>query len=424
MRGSIVLCADEESLRHPELLGLEGESLPAQPWLRVFSSAAEARNYLKSGGEACEVWVASCDDVEPINAAAAMKRDDQRRAVRLVAFDGSGSLKSRASQAGVEVLASGRGLAARYAEEKRLHAAEATAELPKVELPKTTASAPAPSTVSRPVLAASESHAFMLPVVSGSGGAGKSTVAVLAALLAQQLGFRTLLVDLDLQFGDMAPLLGMADPLRIDEAMLAPERALQLAPQGSVPALLAAPLRLERGEAVADRIPLLLDALSGAFDVVVANTGSLWAEQHAAVLERSSKALFLVDQRPSSLRACRHAVELCSRCGIATSPFLFAVNRCSKGSLYTSIDVSCALHGAQAIELRNGGPEVEELLSAGLPLDLLASRNELCVSLEQVLMGLLPGCEEKAVPAPKRKPRMFFAQRGKHSAKGRAACLC
>ena len=106
-----------------------------------------------------------------------------------------------------------------------------------------------------------------------------------------------------------------------------------------------------------ERAPQLLDQLTARFDVVVANTGAAWAEQHALLLERSSKALFLIDQRPSSLRACQHALDLCARCGIATGPFLYAVNRCSKNALFTSIDVSCSLRGAHVFELKDGGGE-------------------------------------------------------------------
>ena len=62
-----------------------------------------------------------------------------------------------------------------------------------------------------------------------------------------------------------------------------------------------------------------------------------------------------------------------------------------KGAPLSSIDVSCAMQGAHAVELREGGRDVEELLSAGMPLDLVADRNDLCTSLEQVLADLLPG---------------------------------
>lgn len=130
--------------------------------------------------------------------------------------------------------------------------------------------------------------------------------------------------------------------------------------------------------------------LPSKFDVVIANTGAAWAEQHAALLERSNAALFLVDQRASSIRACKHALELCARCGIATGPFKFAINRCAKGAPLTSIDVSCALRGVPVFELRDGGPDVEELLGAGSPAELLKARNEFCTSLEQLFVKVLP----------------------------------
>ena len=163
-----------------------------------------------------------------------------------------------------------------------------------------------------------------------------------------------------------------------------------------MPALLAAPERLEDAEAVVQAAPQLLDELVKRFDVIVCNTGAAWAEQHAVLLERSSKALFLVDQRPSSLRACQHALDLCVRCGIATSPFLFALNRCAKNAPLTSIDVSCALQGAHVAEVKNGGRDVEELLGAGMPLDLLESKNDLCTSLERLLLEVLPNASAAA----------------------------
>ena len=54
------------------------------------------------------------------------------------------------------------------------------------------------------------------------------------------MGKSTLLLDFDLQFGDMAELAGVQHPLRIDEAIANPERLTGLQPQGNAPALLAA----------------------------------------------------------------------------------------------------------------------------------------------------------------------------------------
>lgn len=74
-------------------------------------------------------------------------------------------------------------------------------------------------------------------------------------------------------------------------------------------------------------------------------------------------------------------MDLCNRCGIATGSVIFAINRCSKHALFTSIDISCALQGANVAEIMDGGIEVDEYLSSGAPLELLQSRNSFAVSI-------------------------------------------
>ena len=260
---------------------------------------------------------------------------------------------------------------------------------------------------------------FLLPVVSGSGGAGKSAVALLAAHAAQGLGLRTLLLDFDLQFGDMAQLMGVKKPLRIDEVLARPERLAQLACEGKVPALLAAPEHVDAAEAVVAQAPALLDAVRERFDVIVANTGGAWAEQHAVLLERSSKALFLVDQRATSVHAAQRALDLCARCGIAVNPFLFTLNGCGKGAPLSSMDVSCALKGAHVHELPDGGADVEEFLAAGLVGDLIDSRNDLFEGIEELMAEMLPGVSA-AAGSSREGPGMPFL-RGKRSRKRKKA---
>ena len=496
MSGLVALCADATSLQHPEALGLSGECVTAQDWLLVFSSAEEARRRLRADRMVDEVWVASSDEVEPINLAATLKSDRPDRCVCLLTFQGTGSLWSRASAAGIDASLTRQAFVARYGQRKRLAADEASRRVQREALrqdgmesrrramdsledaapagaggasadaralarerrqaaPAATDEPPAPawripSQQDAPAQAAAPAQpvapaqaqaaptrlevpapqprsaqlsgsAFLLPVLGGGGGVGKSTVAALCALLSQRRGQRTLLLDFDLQFGDMPRLLGVEAPLCVDEALAAPARLDQLEPSGGLPALLAAPARLELSEVVAEQAPELLDALSGRFDVIVANTGASWAEQHAVLLERCSKALFLVDQRPSSIEACQRALDLCQRCGIAAGPFSFAVNRTSKRSLFTSIDVACALNVQQVFELADGGRDVEELLGAGMPLELLDSRNALCESVDEMLCRLLPdaGGEDAREAGRDDRGGLFGRRRGRRERRGR-----
>ena len=548
----VALCADEASMAHPELIGLADEQLFAQPWLRLFTSGSEIRTFLRHDRAVDEVWVVSCDDVEPINLAATIKGDRGDVRVCLVSFQGTGSLRSRASAANIDATLTRQAFVTRYAAFKRVrssatlpidrggvadfqdsgplfqpeepvlpapppsvvqgaqpqlagipsiaplhpavgmdpsqparnhvsaqpvpptgaalddaaagrlphppvgcsadglpqppapasqhaaaspHAASASAGAPvpppgfssppdaalvsgapyqsQFFAPPAPSAVAAPSPIGEPAAFAvrqgSQADALLLPIVSGSGGAGKSAVAVLAALLAQRRGLKTLLLDFDLQFGDMREMTGQPEAVGIDEVLAEPARLAQLAPAAGMPALLGAPRHLEEAETVARSAPALLAALGGMFDVIVANTGSAWAEQHAVLLERCSKALFLIDQRASSIAACRRALDLCARCGIAVSPFLFAVNFCAKGAPLTSIDASCALRGAQTVELADGGAEVEEALSEGRPQDLIEAGNPLVASLDALLADILPSTGEAAgepgVPSPRRSRR-------------------
>lgn len=99
------------------------------------------------------------------------------------------------------------------------------------------------------------------------------------------------------------------------------------------------------------------------------------------MLERDSKSLFLIDQRPSSILATKKAIELCNRCGIATGSVIYAINKCSKHALFSSLDVSCTLQGAQVAEIMDGGLDVDEFLSQRKPIELIKSQNSFAVSI-------------------------------------------
>lgn len=352
----------------------------------------EARRRVREG-QLNGVWVAACEDVEPINLAAACKGDCPQAAVYLVTADRTGSVASRAQAADLDgvvhpaALADHMLRAARElgGDEKQVPEGRGSTDALGLPAPKQEETE---GKVAAEEELASPRAGFLLAVVSGSGGAGKSTVAALAALLGARRGLRTALLDADLQFGDLAALVGDVPTVGAEDLSQMPTVPDEL--RASPLVLVSAPRALERSEAVAGALGAIVDRLTASFDLVVANTGGSWGDGHLLLLERAAASLFLVDQRASSVRACRHALDLCLRCGVATGSFLIAVNRCSRHAPFTSIDVSSALDGAHVTELADGGREVEELLGAGLASGLLESSNPLCASLEGVLDELLP----------------------------------
>lgn len=406
MNAKVLLCADEESARHPELIGLREENLLEQPWLAVRTTAREARDLAAKSASIEEIWVVSCSDVEPINLAAAVKRDNPRRRVSMLCSQPSGSLHSRTKAAGIDETMTHQVLVEHYAARKRQVRALASGSC---DSERETGPCAVPHTGSvspKPVVSPGEKRATLITVVSGSGGAGKSAVSAVAAATLASAGIKTLLLDCDFQFGDMRELLGAKRAYGVDEVLSGAVPLSDLPRDEQGLCLIAAPRRLEQSETIVHELPALLDSAMAHFDAIVANTGANWGEQHAVLLERSSRALFLVDQRASSLRACKHAVELCARCGIAASPFLFVANRCSKRSLFSSIDVSCAMQGAHAAELKDGGVEVEQALGTGLAYDLVSSRNAFAQSVRELMgkvvgeaAGSLASSEESEAPS-------------------------
>lgn len=258
---------------------------------------------------------------------------------------------------------------------------------------------------------------YVLSVLSGSGGTGKSTVATLVAALAGRRGLRTALVDADFQFGD---LIFMASSFfQVPAETLLEDPAVLDAADGQASVLVTAPSRLEQAEALAPRIGELLTALAERFDLIVVNTGGPWGEAHAYLLEASMTTLLLVDQRASSIRACRRALDLCLRCGIATSSFLIALNRCGKQALFTPADVSEALNGARVIELCEGGSETEEMLSAGQLDEYVSEAGPLCVSADRLIDELsLPAIRAFEERDPLRG-KSSWGRPGKSSRSGR-----
>lgn len=443
-----VLCASTEEVRHPELLGLPDENLVDQGWLAVMTDAERARSWIKAHGRGLKVWIAGSDDVCALNLAAAVRADGG--AVQLVAFHGSGSLASRARAAGISDVLDEAAFLQAYGtckqaallqdslartkestgpidlmlRERAAKAAEQEGGSTAVPLPPSAPlashSEAAPDLVQK-APAGERPSGTIVSVVGAGGGTGKSTVAVLLAVAVQQRGLRTAIVDADLQCGDVRYLMGADHALGIDELAAQPERASSLSSKGRLPAVVASPEKLEASEELAGQVASVVRDLANRFDAVVVNTGPAWGDVQMDLIGLSDQVIFVLDQRPTSIRLCRHVLELCARCGAATKQFLFAVNRWSKQALFSGIDVAVALGAANTVELSDGGKAVQEYLGSGQPLDVADAHNPLYLSLAKLAMELFPesgGAAPVAAQGPARRG-LFRSRRRKEA----AACL-
>ena len=137
--------------------------------------------------------------------------------------------------------------------------------------------------------------------VSPKGGSGKTVLASnLAAVFARHQGRRTLLLDLDLQFGDAAIMMGIEPEKTIYDLVMARRELDSDALAGYVTAhqsgvhVLPAPLRPEDAELVTEeRLGHLFAVAKESYDVIVVDTPPFFHGPVLATLDRTDQLLLV-----------------------------------------------------------------------------------------------------------------------------------
>lgn len=410
--GRVVLCADTESLIRPMLIGLDDGSLDNKDWLVSIPDAMEARAEIASSEDIDQVWVVSSDQVEAINLVAAIRKDAEELPIYLITFECTGSLMSRlrglsisgiwdveefcqrfdrevahrslmSEVASLEIVP-GEGVKAKTTNNPRELLAAKRSEEAKGRCRSEKDEEPAEERI--------EGKCFTVAALGGGGGVGRSAFVALAACMTQARGFRTVVVDADLQFGDQARLLPDSIHVPMD-GLLDGEACLDdpsLDTQSEHPVVICAPARIESSEKVLGRIQDVVRACSERFDVVYVDASPNWGDDNAWLVENSDCSIFVLDQRASVIRGAQRVVDLCMRMGVATGSFVYALNRCGKEAIFSAMDIANVMQGANVVELADGGPEVEEHLGSGLTRELSASRNALVGSVGDAIGDILP----------------------------------
>src|SRR6266581_416356 len=160
-------------------------------------------------------------------------------------------------------------------------------------------------------------HGKIVTVFSPKGGTGKTVTATnLAAACAKFEGRKTLLLDLDLQFGDAAIMLGIEPDKTIYDLVVAPgeldteKLAGYTTKHASGLEVLPAPLRPEDAELVTEaKLGRLLEVAREAFDVIVVDTSPFFHGPMLATLDRTDELLLLCGLDVPTLKNLRLALQ-------------------------------------------------------------------------------------------------------------------
>ena len=165
----------------------------------------------------------------------------------------------------------------------------------------------------------------VVTVFSPKGGSGKTVLATNLAVAAARSGLKTLLVDLDLQFGDSALTLAMSPRATIADLTASGGdvdgeklQSFITTDDRTGVAVLPAPLRPEQADAVGQAdLAAVLDAARSAFDAVVIDTGPLFDAALLAALDHTDELLLVSNPEVTSLKNVRIGLETIDRLGFA-----------------------------------------------------------------------------------------------------------
>jgi pilus assembly protein CpaE len=198
----------------------------------------------------------------------------------------------------------------------------------------------------------------VVTVFSPKGGTGKTvTASNLAAALAKQ-GKKTLLLDLDLQFGDAAIVMGVEPEKTVYDLVVAPgELDLEkLAGYTTKHAcgldILPAPLRPEDAELVTEsKITRLLEVARESYDVIVVDTSPFFHGPMLATLDRTDELLVLCGLDVPTLKNVRLALQTLELLSFPANRIRFVLNRANTKVGLSKREVEAALKVSIDIEL-------------------------------------------------------------------------
>ncbi|MFB9307647.1 MinD-like ATPase involved in chromosome partitioning or flagellar assembly [Agromyces hippuratus] len=235
-----------------------------------------------------------------------------------------------------------------------------------------------------------------IAVVAPKGGQGKTTIAInLATGLAEVAPNSVVLVDADLQFGDITAALALEPTRTIVDAVAdvaADEIVLKttLTHHDDGFFVIASAPSPELGDQVAPlALARLIERLRATFRYVIVDTTPGLGEHTLVTLEHVTDAVFVTNMGVPSLRAMRTEFELLTRLGLMPGNRHLVVNQTDKNSGLTIKDVEHIIGAPVDVEV----PKSSAVLLAsnrGVPLIHDDVRDPAAKAIRSIVLRIAP----------------------------------
>jgi Flp pilus assembly CpaE family ATPase len=268
--------------------------------------------------------------------------------------------------------------------------------------------------------AAGTSTGKVVTVFSPKGGSGKTVLATNLAVAAARSGVKTLLVDLDLQFGDSALTLALSPRATIaDLAASAGEidaeklKAFVTADSRTGLAVLPSPQRPEEADVVgAAELAAVLSAARSSYDAVVIDTGPLFDGAMLAALDHSDQLLLVCNPEVTSLKNVRIGLETIDRLGFERERVSLVANRIGAPGGVDRADIELALDAEVTYELPDDRA-VPAAVNRALPVVVSDESGPFARALGDLLPSVFPASPESSDDTSRTTSQRRFLLRGR-----------
>jgi pilus assembly protein CpaE len=262
----------------------------------------------------------------------------------------------------------------------------------------------------------------VITIFSSKGGCGKSFVAAnLAVALAKRTGEEVAMIDLDLQFGDLAIMLQLFPARTIFDAAQNLERldteALRgyLTPHRSKVFLMAAPLEPGLSETVsADSVTRIIRLMKETFKYVVIDTPPSFTDHVLVALDESDECVLMTSMDVPSIKNMKLSLQTLQLLGFGRERIRLVLNRADSkvGLTVQAVEKTLGTHVDVSIP---SSRDVSVSINRGAPLVIDNPKSPVVSSIMKMLDMIGAGGEAEAATAsePKDQKGLFGRRKGK-----------
>ncbi|MGE5379745.1 MAG: AAA family ATPase [Methylocystaceae bacterium] len=162
----------------------------------------------------------------------------------------------------------------------------------------------------------------VISIFGAKGGTGKTALAVNLSLALHRSGYKTALIDMDLQFGNVRVAIDVQPKRTLTELMqeegeFTPELVASYLENSKGIAVMCGPEQPEYAELISvDGISRTIKALQQIFDYIVIDTGRRLDDQTLTIMEMSQPVLMVTTPDLASLRNARKYIDVMQNLGL------------------------------------------------------------------------------------------------------------